>query len=74
MHQRAVEQPELMRQRACLSEHPFGTLKRMTDNGQFLMRGLEKVRVEMGLSVLSYNIKRVINILGVETLCARLAV
>jgi len=73
MHRRAVEQPEFMRQRACLSEHPFGTLKRMTDNGQFLMRGLEKVKAEMGLSVLSYNLKRVMNILGVETLCARLA-
>lgn len=73
MHRRAVEQPALMRQRACLSEHPFGTIKRMMDNGQFLMRGLENVRAEMGLSVLSYNLKRVINILSVETLCARLA-
>lgn len=73
MHRRAMEQPALMHQRACLSEHPFGTLKRMSDNGQFLMRGLEKVRAEMGLSVLSYNLKRVINILGVETLCAHLA-
>lgn len=74
MHRRAIEQPALMRQRACLSEHPFGTMKRMMDNGQFLMRGLENVRAEMGLSVLSYNLKRVINILGVETLCARLAI
>ena len=62
----------LMRQRACLSEHPFGTLKRMTDSGQFLMRGLDNVRAEMSLSVLGYNLKRVINILGVESLCARL--
>ena len=73
MNRRALEQPGLTRQRACLSEHPFGTIKRMTDAGQFLMRGLEKVRAEMGLSVLSYNLKRVINILGVEILCARLA-
>ena len=73
MHERAMEQPALMRQRSCVVEHPFGTMKRMTDNGQFLMRGLENVRAEMGLSVLSYNLKRVINILGVETLCARLA-
>ena len=72
MHQRAVSQPALMRQRACLSEHPFGTLKRMMDNGQFLMRGLDNVRAEMSLSVLGYNLKRVINILGVERLCARL--
>ena len=73
MNRRALEQPALMRQRSCLSEHPFGTIKRMTDKGQFLMRGLEKVKAEMGLSILSYNLKRVINILGVETLCARLA-
>lgn len=73
MNRRTVAQPALMRQRSCLSEHPFGTIKRMTDNGQFLMRGLEKVKAEMGLSMLSYNLKRVINILGVETLCARLA-
>lgn len=73
MNRRAVEQPEFMRQRACLSEHPFGTMKRMTDNGRFLMRGLTGVKAEMGLSVLGYNLKRVINILGVETLCSHLA-
>ena len=73
MNRRAVDQPELMRQRACLSEHPFGTIKRMMDDGRFLMRGLANVRAEMGLSVLCYNMKRVINILGVETLCAKLA-
>lgn len=73
MNRRAVEQPALMHQRSCVSEHPFGTIKRMTDNGRFLMRGLDKVKAEMGLSVLSYNLKRAINILGVETMCARLA-
>jgi len=73
MHRRAVERPELLRQRACLSEHPFGNIKRMMDGGRFLMRGLENTRAEMGLSVLAYNLKRVSHILGVETLCARLA-
>lgn len=73
MHRRAVEQPALMRQRACLSEHPFGTLKRMMGNGRFLMRGRANVSAEMALSVLSYNLMRVINILGAPTLCARLA-
>ena len=37
------------------------------------MRGLEKVRAEMSLSVLCYNLKRVMNILGAEALSARLA-
>lgn len=73
MNRRAEEKPELMAQRRCLSEHPFGTIKRMTDNGRLLMRGLTHVRAEMALSVLSYNLIRVINILGVSTLCTRLA-
>lgn len=73
MDRRAREQPELMRERACLSEHPFGTLKRMMGNGRFLMRGLDGARAEMALNVLGYNLKRAIAILGVPTLRARLA-
>jgi len=73
MHRRTVERPELLRQRACLSEHPFGSIKRMMEGGRFLMRGIENTRAEMGLSVLAYNLKRVSHILGVETLCTRLA-
>jgi hypothetical protein len=38
------------------------------DQGYFLMRGIEKVRAEFSLSVLAYNIKRVITILGVPTM------
>ena len=72
MDRRAKQRPDLMRQRACLSEHPFGTLKRMMDNGRFLMRGLDRVRAEMALSVLAYNLKRVIQIQGVTALCASL--
>ena len=39
-------------------------------HGYFLMRGLNKVGAEMSLTVLSYNIKRVINILGVKKMIA----
>ncbi len=73
MNRRAAENPELMSQRRCLSEHPFGTMKRMMGDGRFLMRGLTHVKTEMALSVLSYNLMRVTNILGVPALCARLA-
>lgn len=31
----------------------------------FLMRGMENVRTEFSLSVLAYNVKRVISILGI---------
>ena len=36
------------------------------------MRGLDKVRAEFSLSTLAYNIRRVLNILGVERLVAAL--
>jgi hypothetical protein len=40
------------------------------DQGYFLTRGLEKVRGEMSLTILVYNLKRVIYILGVQELIA----
>ncbi|MBD1821556.1 hypothetical protein H6F51_03400 [Cyanobacteria bacterium FACHB-DQ100] len=43
------------------------------NQGYFLCRGLTKVRGEMSLSILSYNLKRVFNILGVEAMLAGLA-
>ncbi len=66
MAQRVKENPQLMKQRQQLSEHPFGTMKRAMNAGSFLMRGLKKVGAAMGLTVLAYNIKRVVKILGVE--------
>src|SRR3989441_9579548 len=66
MARRVRARPELMRRRQQLSEPPFGTIKRAMGHGYFLMRGLNKVGAEMSLTVLSYNIKRVINIIGVK--------
>ena len=68
MQQRVRAQPAKMKTRKALAEHPFGTIKRGMDAGYFLLRGLEKVRTEMSLTVLAYNLKRVINILGVPQL------
>ena len=61
-----------MQQRKELVEHPFGTLKHWWDQGHFLMKGLHKVRAEFCLSTLAYNIRRVLNILGVPRLIAAL--
>lgn len=66
MAERVKANPDLMDQRKRIVEHPFGTIKFWNNQGCFLMRGLEKVRTEMSLSALAYNIKRVINILGVQ--------
>jgi transposase len=62
----AKEGPQKMHQRSGLCEHPFGTLKLWCGWTHFLMRGLDKVRAEMGLLVLAYNFKRVLNILGLS--------
>ena len=73
MAQRLREQPALFRQRKALAEHPFGTMKRGMDQGYFLLKGLRKVRGEFSLTVLAYNLKRVIHLLGVPRLLEALA-
>lgn len=62
--------PGVMRERAALCEHPFGTLKRWLGWDHFLVRGFDKVRGEMAMIVHSYNFHRVLNILGVAAFIA----
>ena len=64
MQQRLDEQPEAMTLRRCTVEHVFGTLKHWLGSTHFLERRLHNVGTEMSLHVLAYNLKRVINILG----------
>lgn len=73
MAQRVAANPGIMRKRKVLAEHPFGVIKHAFGYGHFLMRGLESVRAEMSLSVLAFNIRRVINIVGVSRLLAAVA-
>ena len=56
------------RMRRLLSEHPFGTMKRAFNQGYLLLKGLRKVKGEVGFTMLAYNIRRAINILGVGVL------
>jgi hypothetical protein len=56
-----------------LVEHPFGTMKHWMEQGCFLMRRKEKVATEMSLTVLAYNLKRVLNLVGTQKLIAALA-
>jgi transposase len=58
------EGPEKMRQRAAICEHVFGTLKQWCGWTHFLLRGLAKVRAELGLLMLAYNFKRMLKIVG----------
>ncbi len=60
--------PDKMRLRRQTAEHPFGTLKLWMGYTHFLTRTLPKVRTEMSLHVLAYNLKRVMTLLGVGVL------
>lgn len=68
MHRRATGDPTWMKHRREMAEHPFGTMKWLMGLPRFLVRGLKKAKAELALGVLSYNLKRVINILGVPAL------
>ena len=73
MYVRMDETPDLMRTRRCTVEHPFGTIKAWMGATHFQMRRLRNVRTEMALNVLAYNIKRMINMIGVRALLAAIA-
>src|SRR5208337_617212 len=60
--------PDAMIERRSTVEHAFGTLKFWMGSAHFLMKRLGNVRTEMSLHVLSYNMKRVVKILGVPGL------
>ncbi len=71
MQQRLDRKPELMRVRRQTVEHPFGTIKSWMGWTHFLTKTLARVRTEMSLHVLAYNLKRVMRILGIaETMAA----
>lgn len=57
---------EKMSRRMCLSEHPFGTIKRAMGATYFLLRGIRKVAGEFALFCLGYNLERAKNLLGFQ--------
>ena len=52
--------------RMCLSEHPFGTIKRSLGFTYFLLNGIKKVTGEFALFCLGYNIERAKKLLGFD--------
>jgi transposase len=73
MQARLDRMPDAMTIRRQTVEHPFGTLKAWMGTTHFLTRTLEKVKTEMSLQVLAYNLKRMINIFGVRPLMRAIA-
>jgi transposase len=72
LKQRLQSRPELINERKKIAEHPFGTIKSAMDQGYFLLKGAAKVFIETGLTVLAHNMRRVINIMGVEKMITRM--
>jgi transposase len=70
MQDRLDRRPDAMRVRRATVEHAFGTLKAWMGATHFKTRTLHRVRTEMSLHVLAYNLKRVIAIMGPGPLMA----
>ena len=70
--QRVRAHPELVCRRQEIVEHVFGTLRNW-GHDRFLMKGLEQVRAEFSLSCLTYNLRRVLNLVQMPALLAAVA-
>src|SRR5271155_4693460 len=73
MAERLKARPAILGRRREGVEHPFGSIKQWMYQGAFLMRGLANVRAEFSLTALAYNLRRALNILGVEAMTAAVA-
>jgi transposase len=68
MRERMKLEPEKLSMRKKIVEHPFGTIKRAFNQGYLLLKGLRKTAGEVGFTMLAYNMRRVLNILGPKVL------
>ena len=73
MAARPKARPEILDRRRETVEHSFGSIKPWMNHGAFLMRGLEKVRAAFSPTALVYNLRRALDILGVEKPMAAVA-
>ena len=68
MQARLNQMPQASRLRRQTVEHPFGTLKAWMGATHFLTKTLPRVSTEMSLHVLAYNLKRAMQIVGIQPL------
>lgn len=65
--QRVKRCPELVTRRKTIVEHVFGTFRQWGQD-EFLTRGLAAVRAEFHLSCLAYNLRRVLQLVSLQSL------
>ena len=72
-NQKRVESnPNYYRQRQQITEHQFGTFKRQWGFTYTLMKGKQHVLSEVNLMMITYNLRRLLSIYGLEELKRRL--
>lgn len=66
-----IANPELYKRRQAIVEHPFGTLKRQWGYSYVLSKkGIARASADVGLMLVAYNLRRLLNILGMQTVMA----
>ncbi len=72
LKQRLAREADIIKHRKAVIEHIFGTIKKIWGYGTLLLRRLKNVAGEVALINLTYNIKRVLNIIGTQKLILHL--
>ena len=72
LKQRLERNPEIIKQRKAIIEHIFGTIKKIWGYSALLLRRLINIAGEIALMNLTYNIRRVLNIIGTKNLILHL--
>jgi len=68
-----IPDKQLLKKRKCLSEHPFGIVKRCLGADYLLLKRFSGAIAEMSFAFLAFNLKRVINIVGVKELIRQIS-
>lgn len=67
--QNIAENPKIYAQRQALVEHPFGTMKRQWGFDHIMTKKFkERAAADVGFIFIAYNLKRIMNIIGISQL------
>lgn len=67
--QRIEQNHDYYRKRQAIVEHPYGTIKRQWGFNYILTKkGTDRASADVGLMFMAYNIRRIINIIGIDQL------
>lgn len=66
-----LENNDVYKQRRCIVEHPFGTIKRTLGYSFFLRRQKENVDAEAASMFIAYNFKRLLSMFSIQELVNR---